>query len=74
VVESKAYLDYNNRKYASNLEGSGKRLRQIAKQVAESFDANWTSISEYTFDYNTAKKTIGLTVVKTAPPARDPDA
>jgi hypothetical protein len=74
VVQSKAYLDYNNRKYASPLEGSGRRLRQIANEVADSFEANWTSASEYTYDYDTEKKTLGLTVVKTDPPARDPDA
>jgi hypothetical protein len=74
VIQSKAYLDYNNRKYASTLEGSGRRLRQIANEVADSFEANWTSASEYTYDYNTEKKSIGVTVVKTDPPARDPDA
>ncbi len=74
VVQSKAYLDYNNRKYASTLESSGRRLRQIAKKVADSFEANWTSASEYSYDYNSEKKIIGLTVVKTAPAAQDPDA
>ena len=74
VIPSKAYLDYNNRKYSSTLEGSAQRLRAIAKEVADSFEANWTSASEYTYDYNTAKKSIGVTVVKTDPPARDPDA
>lgn len=74
VLQSKAYLDYNNRKYSSTLEGSGRRLRAIAKEVADSFEANWTSASEYTYDYNTEKKHIVLTVVKTDPPARDPDA
>ncbi len=74
VVQNKAYLDYNNRKYASTLEGSGQRLRQIASVVANSFEANWTSASEYTYDYNTEKKLIVVSVVKTDPPARDPDA
>ena len=74
VIPNKAYLDYNNRKYSSNLEGSGRRLRQIAKEVADSFEANWTSASEYSYDYDTEKKIIGVTVVKTDPPARDPDA
>ena len=74
VIQSKAYLDYNNRKYASTLEGSGRRLRQIANEVADSFEANWTSASEYTYDYRTEKKHIAVTVVKTDPPARDPDA
>jgi len=74
VIQSKAYLDYNNRKYASTLEGSGRRLRQIATEVADSFHANWTTASEYTYDYDTEKKSIGQAVVKTDPPARDPDA
>jgi hypothetical protein len=74
VIQSKAYLDYNNRKYASTLEGAGRRLRAIATEVADSFQANWTSASEYTYDYNTEKKSISVTVVKTDPPARDPDA
>lgn len=74
VIESKAYLDYNNRKFASTLEGSGRRLRQIANEVADSFEANWTSASEYSYDYNTQRKTIGVTVVKTDSPSRDPDA
>jgi len=74
VIQSKAYLDYNNRKYASTLEGSGRRLRQIANEVADSFHANWTSASEYSYDYQTDKKVFRQTVVKTDSPARDPDA
>ena len=74
VIESKGYLDYNNRKYASTIEGSGRRLRQIAKEVADSFEANWTTASEYTYDYTTENKLFVVTVVKTEPPARDPDA
>lgn len=73
VIPSKGYLDYNNRKYASTIEGCKQRLRAIASQVADSFEANWTSISEYTYDYDTAKKVIGMTVVKTEPSSRDPD-
>lgn len=74
VIPNRGYLDYNNRKYASTIEGCKQRLRAIASQVAESFEANWTSISEYTYDYDTAKKVIGMTVVKTEPAGRDPDA
>ena len=73
VVSSEAYLDYNNRKYFSTLEGSARRLRAIAMEVASSFEANWTSVSEYTYDYNTDKKSLGLTVVKTDAAAHDPD-
>ena len=73
VTESKAYLDYNNRKYAINVERCGPSLREIATQVAESFKANWTSVSEFTYTYEEDRKRFGVTVVKTDPPANDPD-
>ena len=73
VAESKAYLDYNNRKYFLNLQRSGATLREIATKVADSFEANWTSASEFTYDYDTYKKTFGRTVVKTEPRSKDPD-
>lgn len=73
VNEKKAYLDYNNRKYTVNLERSGPSLRQIAAKVADSFEKNWTSATEYTFSYTGYKKTNRFTVVKTDPPDRDPD-
>jgi len=73
VTESKAYLDYNNRKYFINVERCGPSLRDIATQVAESFKANWTSVSEFTYSYEEDRKRFGVTVVKTDPPANDPD-
>ena len=73
VTESKAYLDYNNRRYEMNLERSGATLRAIAGKVADSFEKNWTSATEYTFSYATNQKTSRYTVVKTDPPGRDPD-
>lgn len=73
VAESKAYLDYNNRRYFLNLQRSGATLREIATKVADSFEGNWTSASEFTYDYETYKKTFGRTVVKTEPRANDPD-
>jgi transglutaminase-like putative cysteine protease len=73
VVESKAYLDYNNRKYILNLQRSGRTLREIATKVADSFEANWTSVSEFTYSYEAGKKTFGRTVVKTEPRAKDAD-
>jgi hypothetical protein len=73
VTENKAYLDYNNRKYAVNLERAGPTLRQIAAKVAASFEKNWTSATEYTFSYETNRKTTRFTVVKTDPPEQDPD-
>jgi hypothetical protein len=74
VTEAKGMLDFNNRKYAANVERCGRTLRQIATEVAASFKANWTSVSEFTYDYTAGKKTFTRTVVKTDPAAQDPDA
>ncbi len=73
VTGSKAYLDYNNRKFFFNVQRCGGRLREIAETVAESLKANWTSVSEFTYTYDEDKKHFGVTVVKTDPPANDPD-
>jgi hypothetical protein len=73
VVESKAYLDYNNRVYVRNLQRSGPSLREIANRVADSFEGDWTSASEYTYNYEEDVKHFVFTVVKTDPPERDPD-
>ncbi len=51
ITQSAAYLDYNNRKYFFKLRKSGQRLRQIADDVADSFNANWTFASEFTYTY-----------------------
>jgi hypothetical protein len=74
VDESKAYLDYNNRRYFFKLTGCKPRLREIAEKVADSFEANWTSVSEFTYNTKTEEKSIKWTVVKTAPETGDPDA
>ena len=42
VTEDKAYLDYNNRKYALNVERCGATLREIAAQVAD-----WLALSRH---------------------------
>lgn len=73
VAESRAYLDYNSRKYFINLDRSGPTLREIADKVAASFEASWSSASAFSYDYATDEKKILYTVVKTDPPARDPD-
>jgi len=73
VTENKAYLDYNNRKYSITLERAGPTLRQIATKVADSFEKNWTSATEYTFSYASYRKVTRYTVVKTDPAERDPD-
>jgi hypothetical protein len=74
VKESTAYLDYNNRKYLFKLKHSGQRLREIATDVANSFESNWTFASEFTYSYKEDVKRAVITVVKTDPPDTDPDA
>ena len=73
VTGSNVYLDYNNRNLFVNLQRCGVSLREIATKVAESFKANWTSVSEFTYTYDEDKKQFGVTVVKTDPPTNDPD-
>jgi hypothetical protein len=73
VSEDRAYLDYNNRIFYSNLEKCGHTIREIANKAADSFQSNWTSASEFTYDYKEDKKTFGATVVKTDPSEKDPD-
>lgn len=73
VTQSRAYLDYNNRAYFLNLTRSGPTIREIAEKVAASFEANWSSATEYTYSYAEDRKHLKATVVKTDPPSRDPD-
>lgn len=73
VAENQAYLDYNNRIYYTNLERCGRTLREIATHVADTLEANWTSVSEFTYDYREDVKHMLATVVKTEPAANDPD-
>ncbi|HWA08271.1 MAG TPA: transglutaminase-like domain-containing protein [Opitutaceae bacterium] len=73
VTESKAYLDYNNRVYFVKLQKCGATIREIAGKVAASFDANWTFAMEFTYNYKEDKKHPVYIVVKTDPPAKDPD-
>jgi soluble cytochrome b562 len=63
VSEEKVYLDFNNRVYLSRTEKSGPDLREIAQKVARSFEANWTSVSEFT--YHEGVKELVQTVSKT---------
>jgi hypothetical protein len=73
VAEKKGYLDFNNRKYSFNLERSGASLRQIASKVADSFERNWSTVTEYTYSYVEGRHRTVYTVVKTESPERDPD-
>ena len=73
VTEQKAYLDYNNRRVYFNLERSKPTLRAIAEKVADSFEKNWTSATEYTYSYANPRQRTVWTVVKTEPAELDPD-
>ncbi len=73
IDANRAYLDYNNRIYYVGLERCGPRLRDIAASAADLLHANWTSVSEFTYDYHEDRKHFQLTVVKTEPPSDDPD-
>lgn len=63
VTEEKVYLDFNNRVYLSRTEKAGPDLREIAQKVARSFEANWTSVSEFT--YRDGVKELVQTISKT---------
>lgn len=63
VDDEKLYLDFNNRVYLSRTEKADPDLRDIAKKVAKSFEANWTSVSEFT--YREGAKELIKTISKT---------
>lgn len=73
VTEERAYLDYNNRRFFITLQKSGSTLREIAEKVSREIEGNWTSASEFTYDYGTNDKAVVRTVVKTSQPALDAD-
>lgn len=73
VKENKGFLDYNLRMYVSSMERSGASLREIAEKVADMFQGNWSSVSEFTYTYAEDRKHMIATVVKTDPPSQDPD-
>jgi len=73
VTEQKVYLDYNNRRFFFNLERSRPTLRAIAEKVADSFEKNWTSATEYTYAYEDPRPQTVWTVVKTESAELDPD-
>jgi len=50
IEETKAYLDFEKRKHPNRLVGASHSLAEIAQKVAESFNAQWTSVSEFTYE------------------------
>jgi hypothetical protein len=73
VTDKKAYLDYNNRKSSHKLEKSRSTVRDIARLVADSLERNWTTASEFTYDYADPRKKIRWVIVKTDSLDRDAD-
>jgi hypothetical protein len=49
VEETKCYLDYNIRGCLFRTVSSDGSLNNIARKVAKSFDAKWTSAAEFTY-------------------------
>ncbi len=62
VEETKSFLDYNNRSYLLRMVSSSGSIRDIARKVAKSFDAEWTSASEFTFQ--DGAKRLGSTILE----------
>lgn len=65
VTENRAYLDYNNRAVFFTLAKSAPDIRDIASKVADSLESNWTSASEFSYSYDTRRKTMISTVAQT---------
>ncbi len=67
VEESKGYLDYNLRHFTRRIQSCKPKLRSIANEVADTFAANWTSVSE--FSYADGIKFLVATATKANPNA-----
>jgi hypothetical protein len=64
VDETKGYLDFNAREFIVRTVSSKQEIVEIAKKVAKSFEANWTTASEFTF--KDGLKRLVKTVTETA--------
>lgn len=73
VSENEAYLDFNNRRFFVTLTHSGPDLRTIADKVAESLSSSWTTASEFTYSYETRRKTMTATISRTGSDQPIPD-
>ena len=71
VVQSRAYLDYNNRNVFFTLSRSSASLREIATKVADSLEASWTTASLFSYSYATREKRLLQTIALTDPPTDD---
>lgn len=71
VEEDRAYLDYNNRNVFFTLSRCRASLREIAEKVADSLEANWTSVSAFSYSYDTGQKQMIRTIAKIDPSGQD---
>jgi hypothetical protein len=49
VAEANCYLDYNNRTFLIRTVRTDGSPADVARKVAKSFDASWSSVSEFTW-------------------------
>jgi len=63
VEETRSYLDYNYRGYFDRTVSSGRDIEEIADSVAKSYELEWTSASEFT--YQDRAKRLVRTVLST---------
>lgn len=50
IEETQSYLDYNSRGYFRKMIKCGPGMDEIARKVARSYGAEWSSASEFLFD------------------------
>lgn len=65
ILESSSYLDFNNRTYLSRLQHAKPDIHDIARKVAKSFDASWTSASEFTYENGLKRLVSTVTQIET---------
>jgi hypothetical protein len=62
IEETRSYLDYNFRGYTVGINSRDNVLETIAENVARSYEASWSSASEFT--YSSGVKRLVQTVVE----------
>ncbi len=62
IPETNSYLDYNLRAQGTGLVDCGPEVAEVARSVARSYGARWSSASEFTFEGG-AKRLV-LTVIE----------
>ncbi|MDB6055062.1 MAG: hypothetical protein JWN25_2585 [Verrucomicrobiales bacterium] len=66
IAEEGAYLDYNLRGGFRKMEKCSADLSAIADKVAKSFDASWTTASEFTWDGGIRKIVTTVSKIKSS--------